>query len=300
MKLMNFSFIFALIFMMGSLDLIHTEPYPKLNLEKPFLNKARKLSPKCNGCIRIIYGSNATFSYKGSSSPTITMDGTNIGNEEKAVTDGTIIDIKGIVFSQEIIYFFKNYIGDYNKIKLIDLSYKGDNTPSLSINGLFSGCEELIIANLSHITVNPPIGSWDGMFQNCKKIKIVDISGIRFNEDAQKTFDLSSSLAYLDIEGTVLPNFSIDEIKNNIENLTVCHGDTKTLFTSITKKNYKYACCNYEEGENGKCESDNYMIIYFKEKVSSFSIDENFLFNSVSLVLSEEEGYTQWALWKKN
>ena len=121
MKLMNFSFIFALIFMMGSLDLIHTEPYPKLNLEKPFLNKARKLSQKCDGCIRIIYGSDATFCYNGSSSPTITMDGANIGYEEKAVTDGTIIDIKGIVFSEEIIYFFKNHIGDYNKIKLIDL-----------------------------------------------------------------------------------------------------------------------------------------------------------------------------------
>ena len=93
----------------------------------------------------------------------------------------------------------------------------------------------------------------------------------------------------------MLPNFVIDEIKNNIENLTVCHGDTGTLFTSITKKNYKYACCNYEEGENGKCESDNYMIIYFKEKVSSFSINEDFLSDYVSLVLSEEEGYTQWA-----
>ena len=297
MKLMNFSFIFALIFMMGSLDLIHTEPYPKLNLEKPFLNEARKLSPKCEGCIRIIYGSDATFSYKGSSSPTITMAGVNIGYEERAVTDGTIIDIKGIAFSNEIIYFFKNYIGDYNKIKLIDLSYKMDNTPNLNINGLFSGCEELIIANLSHITVRNPIASYVGMFENCKKLKILDISGITF-KDSTNTFALSSSLAYL--EGAQLPNLVINEIKNNIENLTVCHGDTGYSTLSITKKNYKYACCNFEEDENGKCESDNYMIIYFKEKVSSFSIDFDFLFDNVSLILTEEEGYTKWAFYQKN
>ena len=196
MKLMNFSFIFALIFMMGSLDLIHTEPYPKLNLEKPFLNKARKLSPKCEVCIRIIYGNNATFSYKGSSSPTITMDGVNIGYGEKAVTDGTIIDIEGIIFSDGVINFFKDHIGDYNKIKLIDFSYYKDNSPSPVINGLFSGCEELIIANLSYITVNPPIVSWDDMFQNCKKLKILDISGITF-QGGKNTFALSSSLAYL-------------------------------------------------------------------------------------------------------
>ena len=208
MKLMNFSFIFALIFMMGSLDLIHTEPYPKLNLEKPFLNKARKLSPKCDDCIRIIYGSDATFSYKGSSSPTIIMDGADIGYEEKAVTDGTIIDIKGLVFSNEINYFFKNHIGDYNKIKLIDLSYIEDNTPFPSINGLFSGCEELIIANLSHVA-EYSIVSWDDMFQNCKKLKILDISGIDFQSGKNTTFALSSSLAYLDIEGTELPNLVI-------------------------------------------------------------------------------------------
>ena len=138
MKQMNFSFIFTLIFMMGSLALIHAEPYAKVNSEKPFLYKTRRLSAKCDNCIRIIYGSTTTFQYKGTDSPTITKDGTDTVNGEIEVTDGTKIDIEYTSVQNDLEDFFQSKIGNYDKIKLIDLSNFNSDTQSLK--GLLSGC----------------------------------------------------------------------------------------------------------------------------------------------------------------
>lgn len=69
---MNFCFIFAMIFMMGSLDLIHAEPYSKSNLEKSFLNKPRGLKDK--NCFEIIYGDGGTFSLNGGGIPPFIQD----------------------------------------------------------------------------------------------------------------------------------------------------------------------------------------------------------------------------------
>ena len=52
---MNFNFICTLIFMIGPLDLIRAEPYPKLSFGKPFLDKRRELEE--TNYIVVKYGS---------------------------------------------------------------------------------------------------------------------------------------------------------------------------------------------------------------------------------------------------
>ena len=65
MKVMNFSFICALILMMGSLGLIQTEPHPKLNFRKPILDKPRRLEGDegLTNYILVKYGKNVDFSW---------------------------------------------------------------------------------------------------------------------------------------------------------------------------------------------------------------------------------------------
>lgn len=77
MKEITFSFISALIFMMGSLNLIQTEPYSKLNFWKPLLNKPRKLEGGTN-YIAMVYEKTIGLSWKGGNVEKIVVNGTHV------------------------------------------------------------------------------------------------------------------------------------------------------------------------------------------------------------------------------
>ena len=123
MKLMNFCFICALILMMGSLELISTEPYPKPNFGKPFLDKPRELEGeegKANYMV-IKYGIDVDFSWDELDGVSFVMDGNQI-QEQIRISAGTKIEIHFSSARDYIGNFFQAHDRNYGNIISVDLS----------------------------------------------------------------------------------------------------------------------------------------------------------------------------------
>ena len=165
MKLINFSFICAMIFMIGP-SLIHTESNPELNLGKPFPDKPRKLQQ--SNYIVIEYGSDITFSKSGTDGITFKKDGVEISQGTKVPPETKIEIHFQPIFSNKgtLQSFFNSYVPNAGKITLIDFT-KFDSSKLKIIQYLFYGCTSLKIANLSNLKLGDDITSGN-VFSDCK------------------------------------------------------------------------------------------------------------------------------------
>ena len=223
MKLMNFCFIFATIFMMGSLDLIHAEPYSKSNLEKPFLNKPRGLIN--DECFKIIYGDGGIYSWKGDEDSRFYQDGSE---KTEGIYNGTttLLCWDDPLEIEDLSNFFEK-VGDHEKIKFVDLSNFQSSVSNLQ--SFFSGCANLEAAFLSRSTTLE-IDYWNDIFSGCNNLKILDISFLKFTPEDGDSFGIDSkTLEYLDITGTSLPISIVSEFKEKFDDLTICQGGSSLM-----------------------------------------------------------------------
>ena len=191
MKLMNFSFIYALIFIICSLDLIHTSPKPKLDMGKPSFIKAkeldenekdfRRLDERCgNNNYMIIYlNENAkntegkySFSIKSIYKDDICriLTGTNEGensNDLEIYTDSSEITLYFSTALKKLDYFFQDSI-----IKTVDLSHL-NFTEITSTENMFQG-SSLNTIDLSNINA-PKLINMVLMFNNCSELSSVNL-----------------------------------------------------------------------------------------------------------------------------
>ena len=278
--------------MMGSLDLIHAEPYSKSNLEKPFLNKPRGLIN--DECFKIIYGDGGIYSWKGDEDTSFYQDGSE---KTEGIYNGTttLLCWDDPLEIEDLSNFFEK-VGDHEKIKFVDLSNFQSSVSNLQ--SFFSGCANLEAAFLSRSTTLE-IDYWNDIFSGCNNLKILDISFLKFTPEDGDSFGIDSkTLEYLDITGTTLPYSIISEFKA-IDNLTICQGGSSL----IIKSNYRYSCCDYKDGD-GTCEADNYMKISLNENAYTQDTQDGetgevyYEFNfsnykeSIRFVLSGESGIT--------
>ena len=139
MKLIKLSFIYSFFLMIGSLNLIDAKPYPKLNLEKPFDKKKRRLA-----LYNTLYN---TFYLKYNTDILVKM--TAYGMFSQAPNTR-------LYAGRE--FYFQDYYGDYGNsnsfFKTYDPNYpyinyifldllKANKLGGTFINTLFNGCSNV-------------------------------------------------------------------------------------------------------------------------------------------------------------
>ena len=128
---MNFSFICSLIFMIGFLELIRTEPYPKLNFWNPFHDKLRRLGNA--NYIVIKYKNDVNFSWN--SNGKFVMNGNEI-SKGTLIPAGTKLEIYFDYQISSLEFFFSNADQNYQHIISVDFS-NIDSSQLCTIGGVF-------------------------------------------------------------------------------------------------------------------------------------------------------------------
>ena len=264
MKDMNFSFICALILMMGSLGLIQTEPHPKLNFRKPLLDKPRRLEGDegLTNYILVKYGKNVDFSWTELVGVSFYMNGAQIyqGIEPTSISAGTKIEIRFSSAQESLEGFFKTYDGNYESIISVDLS-NFDSSNLQSINSLFKNCSSLKFANLSNLKANN-LQSLESVFEGCNNLEILDLSNFRTDNinTVNSFFSEDTKLRYLNIKGASLSDQILEAITNILDGeLNIICKDEDN---SLAKGNSVNTCCDFD-AEVDKCESSNYIKVFF-------------------------------------
>ena len=196
-----------------------------------------------------------------------------------------IISIDFSNFDASEMTSLQNLFTGCSSLKSLDLSMLNASKIT-KIEGMASYCPNLETINISHVTTGT-ITNAQNMFIGLNKLKIIDISGLTFGNGAYNSFiENLKYLKYVDIKGSTL----IDEIKNyfknTFNNLTICQD--KSL---IIKDSYNYVCCDYNEGIE-TCEPENYMIIYLKEEINTFYL-QNYYKDNIRFIINGETGITK-------
>ena len=265
MKAMNFSFICSLIFMIGFLELIRTEPYPKLNFWNPFHDKLRRLGNA--NYIVLKYKNDVNLSWN-SNVRRFVMNGNQI-SLGTLIPAGTKVEIYFDYQMSSLSVFLTSTDQNYQKIISVDFS-NIDSSKMFTMGGVIMGCNSIKIANFSNLKILKPNPSpYENTYPGISTLEIIDFS----NANIPKTNEISSlftsdtKLRYLNIKGTT---FSTDilgilsgKLYNNLN--IICQDEGN----KISKGNSIYTCCHFD-AKMDKCESSNYIKIYY-ENSKTFS-----------------------------
>ena len=132
---------------------------------------------------------------------------------------------------------------------------------------MFYECSSLEYLDLSYFDTSQ-VYDMTAMFFNCIKLKVLDISSFNMKkiDDQGKVKGMLNSLKslkYINIYNVKnTEDYIKDSLLKNIENLTICQKED-----IIINENAYYNCCYYDISTN-KCESYNYMLIYYDQDVS--------------------------------
>ena len=205
---------------------------------------------------------------------------------------------------ESIDYFFEkdNFNGQNSLIVSIDLSHF-DYSILKSINHLFSGCSSLISIDFSNFKAS--IDGMEGLFEGCSSLQSIDLSGLITSSvtSIQKMFSncnslsalyipgldlsqvnnadnmLSSQLKYLNIMGATLSDTVKSAIATpSLNGIFIRQDKNRISNTGNNDFKYKEIFCNFNS-ENGKCESSNYVTIYYPQKNNNnyqFSFSEDY------------------------
>ena len=123
MKEVNF-IICVLIFMIGSLNLIRTEPYPTLDFSKPLLDKQRRLQEDENYMIIYLKEENNTFNFENNYKDyikNIKSGETEISKDK--LSSETKVSSKLRIFFSSPLQTLENFFKDVTNIVSVDLSH---------------------------------------------------------------------------------------------------------------------------------------------------------------------------------
>ena len=287
MKLINLSFICALIFMIGSFILINAEPYPKLNFEKPFHEKLRRLACSSSSSNNMLY-------LKYDSDITIKFNAQGLFSPQK----NTLLKIgKQFIFKDTSCYYvnrqkYLNQCDGTNYAKIIYIKFSNYKVTSSFLNTLFFGCTKVEQAFLAYLC-DEKMGDFDTIFGSLTNLTILEISGIEFTGNGPSASKYEK-LKYLDIKGATLSDKFKKDFIDNYDNLTICQD-----LPSLIKNNYfTYACCDYINKNNikdAKCKPYDFynnMKIYVKDNISSFDFT-NYPKDDIRFVLSGNNLYSK-------
>ena len=154
---------------------------------------------------------------------------------------------------------------DCHSLEYIDL-ISFDTSSVTRMDNMFYNCSSLEYLDLSYFDTSL-VNNMDLMFTNCKKLKVLDISSFNMKKvdgkNTNRMFSNLFSLSYIDIynvENT--KDYIKQSYLKDIDNLTICQKEDIIIST----KNAYYNCCYYDIQTN-KCESYNYMLIYYDQDV---------------------------------
>ena len=117
------------------------------------------------------------------------------------------------------------------------------------------------------------------MFLNCNSLNALYIPGINISQVNNVADLLTSQLKYLNIMGATLS----DSVKNaimtpSLSGIIICQDKNQISNTGNNDFKNKEICCNFNS-ENGKCESSNYITIFYPQNNNNnyqFSFSEDY------------------------
>ena len=146
---------------------------------------------------------------------------------------------------------------------LEDIDLSGFDTSKVEkMNSLFEGCKKIEILDLSSFDTTS-VKDMSKMFSGCEDLKLLDISTFNLEkiENTEDIFYNTNNLKYLNLYNVKKPYESLTERQLEAwQDLTVCQKEK-----IITKEGIIEGCCYYNIAES-KCESNNYIIIYFERE----------------------------------
>jgi len=152
-------------------------------------------------------------------------------------------------------------------LEYIDVS--SFNTSSVTtMEQMFAECSSLEYLDLSYFDTSLT-NSMESMFFKNGNLKVLDISSFNTGKISNKIklnnmFNGVLNLKYINLYNVRdTKNYIKDTHLKNIQNLTICQKDDIV----ISEKNAYYNCCYYDIQTN-KCESYNYMLIYYDNDVT--------------------------------
>jgi surface protein len=179
-----------------------------------------------------------------------------------------------IYFDTSLVENMDSMFEGCSSLESVDLS--GFNTSLVTnMNSFFMKCSKLKILDLSHFDTSK-VEKMNNMFFGCKLLKYLDISTLNFQSVSEHVslFAETSDLSYIniyDIKDNNAKAFSaILSEDNEWQNLTVCQKENM-----ITQGVINSECC-YFNVTSEKCESSNYITIYFGDNAN---YDNGFAFN---------------------
>ena len=280
MKLINFSFIYAMILMVVSLNLIHTEPNPKLNLGKLFPNKPRKLEG--NNYVVIEYGSEVTFDSPGNDYFTFKIDGIAISAGTN-VPSGTKVEIDFSSKASDLESFFEYMIPEAGKITSIDFS-KFDSSSLTNIYELFKTCNSLKMVNLSNFKT-ALLTKTGSVFSECYSLEILDLTGTNIESFSNSFNDIRNKIQYLYLKCSYY-----DKNSNSIKNILksdsinyVCGGQ------DIGNEKTIYSCGDYYVDYT--CESQNLIVYFTGTENNKFQFNQNYI-DALDYIICGSSTYT--------
>ena len=147
--------------------------------------------------------------------------------------------------------------------ELDEIDFTNFNTSLVtSMTSMFSGCSKLIELDLSLFDTSSVIDMHD-MFYGCEQLKLIDLYDTKMDKiiTAHNMFKHNDNLKYIDLLKVKDSYINITESEINLkDNLTICQKDDIIINT-----NAEYKCCYYNT-EIDKCESNNYMILFYQNE----------------------------------
>ena len=176
----------------------------------------------------------------------------------------------------------------YGCSSIQEINFTNFYTSSLeSMNGMFDGCTQLVSIDLSNFDVSK-VTLMGSIFGGCTSLEYLDISNFKPAKlnSFVGLFDGMNNIKYINIYNIQNENLK-KEINSNFNTkneLVICQSEN--ILNNI---NAIYACCDFTKSPL-KCDSNNYMIVKYKDTVNYTSgfINDNCTSRNQIIIINKD------------